>query len=55
MDKDVPEIKAVIHNGEVYLNAKDVVLMMQKCSLKFLPTSVSVVNFVRRFILELIK
>jgi len=49
---DIKEIRAIIHNGETYLNAKDVSMMMKKCSYSF--NSISVCNFVKRFVLNLI-
>ena len=49
----IKEIRAIHHQGEVYINAKDVSLMMRRCSLKF--NSASVMNFVRRFIVNLIQ
>ncbi len=50
---NIKEIRAIHHQGEIFLNAKDVALMMRKCSYKY--NSVSVMNFVKRFILNLIQ
>jgi hypothetical protein len=48
------DIKAIIHDGQVYLNAKDVCYNLQVSACKTPYISLSVINFVRTFISNLI-
>lgn len=50
----IESVRAVVHDGEVYLNGKDLVIAMRKVALTRF-TSVSVICFVKSFILELIR
>ena len=49
------EIRALVgEDGEEYLNAKDLVCQLEK-AIWYMPTpSISVLNFVRRFVINLI-
>lgn len=49
------EIRAIIgEDGEEYLNAKDVGIVLQKLIFKMSVPSLGTMNFVRRFIIEYI-
>jgi len=50
----IEEIRALFHEGEVYLNARDVVLMLQKMAKTDISASASVRRFILNFITELI-
>ena len=47
------DLRAITVNGETYLNAKDLCIILQVVSDRF--GSLSVINFVRKFIIHLIK
>ncbi|GAG86740.1 unnamed protein product [marine sediment metagenome] len=49
----IKDIRGIIYKDEIYLNAKDVCLMMKKESDKY--QSISLIHFIRMFILNLIR
>ena len=50
----IEEIRAVIHEGETYYNAKDLTIAMKKYALESSINSVSILSFIRMFTFELI-
>jgi len=50
----IESVRAIVHGGEVYLNGKDLAIAMRKVALSRF-TSVSVICFIKSFILELIR
>ena len=49
------ELQAVIVDGEVYLRAKDICINLQRAALCFPSISLSVLNFAKCFVLNLIQ
>jgi len=50
----IEDIRAVMCDGETYLNARDLTMAMKKMSMTRF-NSVSVVHFVKMFVMDLIK
>jgi hypothetical protein len=50
----IESVRAVVHDGEVYLNGRDLAIAMRKVALTRF-TSVSVICFIKSFIQDLIR
>jgi len=50
----IESVRAVVHDGEIYLNGKDLAIAMRKVALTRF-TSVSVLCFIKSFIQDLIR